>query len=263
MSFLLRTNLEVALKDSKANFPASRFHEEIAKAFGADGLGDDIALPASACVVYEGEVFVCQMLKGGASFYLLKCGRAVSSAPNITIDVLIHAEEPDLEPEACAAEFCRRAKKADRLTRALVIEVPETFKVYPLIDGIPAMSDEDPFYFLATHEPRFAPKEIRNILLVAVIGIFAYLVGLALQVNQSFGLLGGVLADNAPGASIGIVATLLYETFTGGDAITIKLNDAVSREARRMKESRTVMTLTNYAGATPTLRSSRKGQDNE
>ena len=263
MSVLLKTKLEVLLKDTSASLDVSGFHEEIARAFLAIGSCDDMELPSPACAICDGRAFVSQPLKGSARFFLIKCKEKSSSAPNITIEALIYADEEDPKPEVCVREFCGRTRKAGAQTDKLSIQVQQEFYVYPLIDGVPALPDGSPFYFVAKREPKFTSEKIRNGVLAILTGVACYAIGFLLQANHLNEILSGILLNLVAGAAVGVGITQFYELLTGKEAVSISLDDAVSREAERMKSSRTATTIAEYEGQTPKLSHSRKAKNYE
>ena len=263
MSVLLKTKLEVLLKDTSASLDVSGFHEEIARAFLAIGSCDDRELPSPACAICDGRAFVSQPLKGSARFFLIKCKEKSSSAPNITIEALIYADEEDPKPEVCVREFCGRTRKAGAQTDKLCIQVQQEFYVYPLIDGALSLPDGSPFYFVAKREPRFTPEKIRRVVLVFMIGVACYVVGFLLQAMHRYEILSGILLNLVAGAVVGVGVTLLYELLTGRETVSVGLNDAVSREAERMRSSRTAATIAEYKEATPILRRGGKAKGDE
>lgn len=263
MSVLLKTKIEVHLKDASASLDVGGFYEEIARAFLANGSSVDIGLPSPASVICDNEAFVSQPLKGSARFCLVKCKRGSSLAPNITVEALIYADEEDPKPEVCVREFCDRTKEANKQTKSLDIEVQQEFYVYPLIDGAPSLSDGSPFYFVAKREPKFISEKIRNGVLAILAGDACYAIGFLLQANHLNEILSGILLNLVAGAAVGVGITLFYELLTGKEAVNISLDDAVSREAERMKSSRTATTIAEYEGQTPKLSHSRKAKNYE
>ncbi len=262
MSVLLKTRLEVSLKGAHASLCADGFYGKVAEAFQTTSSSDGIALPPPAQLMCGTSPFIGQPLKSGAKFYLVKCEEELSSSPNITIDVFVYADEEDPKPEACVRDFCKRVKRANLRAKGLRIELPYRFYVYPLLDDCPAATDV-PFCFLATRESKWSRDRMTAIFLTILIAAIGFALGNALPdvfIFQHFReLLIGIVVPTAVGAAL----TLVVECAAGRYPVTIALNDAVSREAERMKSSRTAATIAEYEGQTPTLRRSRKVKDNE
>ncbi len=259
----MKTRLELSLNDDSTSLSPGDFHERVAEAFQANGPVVGSALPSPVNVICDRDAFVCQSLKGSARFYLIECNRGLSTAPNITVDVIIHAEEEEPGAQACVTEFCERAKRANRRSGELAIEVPRQFYVYPLLDDIPALMEDSPFYFSVTKEARWPSKVKKELLAASVTAAVSYIVGFILQSKGLFVILSGALLNLVAGAAVGVSATLLFERITCDDAVVIGIDEAVNREALRMKNSRTAETLAEYKDPTPVLRRSRKGDDDE